>query len=156
MGLATVRILLSSKMLLEGITTTSYAGSVFRHPSCGSESFSKGNESLQQSGFLGTGLVRKEDVARQKRQVSRAVTVRALKEAKRPIFILNKPERKLVPEERKPLLSLENYDFDNLVVDPNHRSGSHSFLSLAFPQFLPHYLLSHMNAAQYSMAQGLH
>lgn len=134
-GLApTVRIVcFSSKMLLEGIATVrSCAGSAFRHPSCGSESFSRGNESLQQSGFLGTALVRTEDVAGQTRQASRGMTVRALKETKPPVFILNKPERKLVPEDRKPLLSLENYDFDNLIVDPNHRSGNHSLHSLAF------------------------
>lgn len=43
-----------------------------------------------------------------------------------PVFVLNvKPERKPLPvvEDTKPLLSLENYDFQNLVVDPNHRSG---------------------------------
>ncbi|KAG0630214.1 hypothetical protein M758_1G162900 [Ceratodon purpureus] len=111
-------------MLLEGVTTVrSCAGSVFRQPSCSSDSLSRGAESLQQSGFLGTALLRKEDGAGQRRQVTRGLMVRALKEAKPPVFILNKPERKPVAEERKPLLSLEDYDFDNLVVDPNHRSG---------------------------------
>jgi hypothetical protein len=119
-------------MLLEG-TTTACAGSVFRHPSGASESFFRGAESLQQNAFLGTALLRKEDAPGQRRQVTRGVVVRALKEAKPPVFILNKPERKPLPEERKPLQSLEDYDFDNLVVDPNHRSGNnHSLRLLAF------------------------
>ena len=135
-------------MLLEGVTTVrSCAGSVFRQPSCSSDSLSRGAESLQQSGFLGTALLRKEDGAGQRRQVTRGLMVRALKEAKPPVFILNKPERKPVAEERKPLLSLEDYDFDNLVVDPNHRSGNHSLRSLAL-YVLSSTLLLHLHAAQ--------
>jgi len=115
-------------MVLGGIATArSCAGAVHS-----SERLTGGKERLQQNGFWGTALLRVETVLGQRRQVfvKGGVTVRASegKQAKPPVFILNvKPERKPLPpvEDNKPQLSLENYDFLNLVVDPNHRSGNH-------------------------------
>lgn len=56
---------------------------------------------------------------------------------KPPIFVLNvKPERKVVEYVDKPAItSLENYDFTNLAVDPNHRSGT--FFCCFFPSLVP-------------------
>jgi len=62
-----------------------------------------------------------------RRQQRGGVIVRASENRppKPPIFVLNvKPERKVVEYVDKPAItSLENYDFTNLAVDPNHRSG---------------------------------
>jgi hypothetical protein len=90
------------------------------------------SENLRQNGFLGATLLPMETVVGQRRKElvkGGVMTVRASegKQNKPPVFILNvKPERKPLPlvEDNKPLLSLENYDFQNLVVDPNHRSGN--------------------------------
>ena len=79
-----------------------------------------------------------------RRQQRGGVIVRASENRppKPPIFVLNvKPERKVVEYVDKPAItSLENYDFTNLAVDPNHRSGT--FPSSSPPFVCPSLLLS--------------
>lgn len=146
-------------MVIEGIAAVrSYAGALFRDINCSSENRIGGNDTLQQSGFLGTILLRKENVSGLQRQVGSGLTVRASEEkqvnqgklqAKRPkapTFILNvKPERKPMAEEPKPFLSLEDYDFENLIVDPNHRSGNHFSSSLVLASFFRCYVLYYLS-----------
>jgi hypothetical protein len=78
-----------------------------------------------------------------RRQQRGGVIVRASENRppKPPIFVLNvKPERKVVEYVDKPAItSLENYDFTNLAVDPNHRSGTFPSSS---PPLCPSLLLS--------------
>lgn len=123
----------SFDMMLEGVAaaTTSCSSSLI----------------VKENGFRGTSLREACEVSRQPRR--RVTIVRAAapsegsKPVKPPVFVLNvKPERKPLPvvEDTKPLLSLENYDFENLVVDPNHRSGTyrplHANLTFFFYQAL--------------------
>ena len=84
--------------------------------------------------------------AGRRRQQRGGVIVRASENRppKPPIFVLNvKPERKVVEHVDKPAItSLENYDFTNLAVDPNHRSGTFSFSSSSSRPLCPSLLLS--------------
>ena len=79
---------------------------------------------LARKSFLGTRVAQKVRV--RCRNVAVGIGVRATDRGnpKPPVFVLNvKPERKALQEE-KPPVSLENYDFGDFKVDPDHRSGN--------------------------------
>lgn len=81
---------------------------------------------LARKSFLGTRVAQKVRV-RCSRSVSVGIGVRASERGspKPPVFVLNvKPERKALLQEEKLPVSLENYDFGDFKVDPNHRSGN--------------------------------